>query len=101
MRYRNNCSGVDLSMLEFALNVIKWGAIYSIPIVIIITLSTKDNDIDRLLRNCGLKNADGKLPKLLSKDLRNYGYNLVFTLPSGVCLKDFENEQNKISSEIS
>lgn len=81
---------------EFIITTLKYISLFGTPVAGIVMLITKEKNTNVLLRNCGIVNKDGKLPKLLSKNIKNYGYDLVFSIPAGICSEDFKKKQQEI-----
>lgn len=87
-------------ILDFLKQSIIYAFLFSIPTIPVIWWYTRDNKISKLLKNCGLINKDGEIPKLIKKELRHYGYDLTFSLPAGICLADFEKQQQEIEQYL-
>lgn len=86
--------------MDFLFKTLLWGGIAAAPVIPLLLKNARDNKINSLLRNCGIKNKDGKLPKLLSKNVRHYGYDITFGLPAGICLGDFQKRQQEIEQYL-
>ena len=84
---------------EFIKDTIKYILLFGMPIIPAALLSTQDKTT-RLLRNCGIVNKDGNIPKLIKKETRHYGYDIEFKLPAGICLSDFEKQQQEIEQYL-
>jgi S-DNA-T family DNA segregation ATPase FtsK/SpoIIIE len=85
---------------EFLLKALMWGSIFAIPVVPLVILNKMDNKSEKLLRNCGIVNKDGKHPKLIRQDTKDYGYDLIFSLQAGICLEDFKRQQKEIEQYL-
>lgn len=85
---------------QFLLSSLKYTLLFGLPLIPMILWINREHKIVKLLRNCGIINKDKKLPKLLHKDLKRYGYDMVFSLPAGICLSDFEKQQQEINQYL-
>jgi S-DNA-T family DNA segregation ATPase FtsK/SpoIIIE len=73
------------------------GVVFGIPVLL---FSRKDK-FECLMKNCGIKNKDDKVPLIYSKKKRPYGYDLTIHLPEGLCLSDIEKHTEAIETNLS
>lgn len=50
--------------------------------------------------NLGLFNAEKKTPQLVKKDKNDLGERYIFSIPSGLCLSDFEKVKEELETVI-
>lgn len=55
-----------------------------------------DNEFDRIMKACKIKNFEDQIPKAYNKTKTEYGYRVTFHMPEGVCLKDIKKHQEEI-----
>ncbi len=60
----------------------------------------KTNKYKKLWTNTGLINKEGEMPLLVKKQKRNFGYDLLFTLPSGLSTDDFIKQKQNIEQNL-
>lgn len=57
---------------------------------------TNQKQHKKLWINTALVNKDGAMPSLIRKVKRDFGYDMVFSLPTGLSTKDFESKKEAI-----
>jgi S-DNA-T family DNA segregation ATPase FtsK/SpoIIIE len=85
--------GIFITMV---IELAKWGAIFGIPILI---LCRKDKT-EKLMRSCGIKNNNDKVPLLYNKKKKDYGYEMTLHLPAGLCLSDVEKHKEALETNL-
>jgi S-DNA-T family DNA segregation ATPase FtsK/SpoIIIE len=85
--------GIFITMV---IELAKWGAIFGIPVLI---LCRKDKT-EKLMRSCGIKNNNDKVPLLYNKKKKDYGYEMTLHLPAGLCLSDVEKHKEAIETNL-
>lgn len=65
------------------------------------TFSTgKKRELDDLFTECGLKNKDGKLPRILNKLENSIGSAYIFDTPDGMSYSDFASKSDKFAAHF-
>lgn len=110
-----NASGKEISLVELGTAALVVGAcssVFSLGSIGVLMyglgascyayniLSNKGSTYKKLWTNTGLINKDGAMPLLINKRKREFGYDLVFTLPTGLSTEDFEKNKKAIEQHL-
>jgi len=60
----------------------------------------KNGELGKLFKACKLQNPDKKVPLVIMKEDKDYGYDVTLHLPEGLSLKDFEKKQEAIEQYL-
>ena len=64
--------------------------------LIIKDFNEKNNDWNKLFRNCRIKNTGEQIPRLVDQKNRDNGTEYIFTIPLGLSEEDFEKKKAAI-----
>jgi S-DNA-T family DNA segregation ATPase FtsK/SpoIIIE len=87
---------IESMFIELFKQVFIWGGIFGIPVLLL----CRQDKTEKLMKSCGIKNKNDKIPLLYSKKKKEYGYDLTFHLPDGLCLSDIEKHQEAIETSL-
>jgi S-DNA-T family DNA segregation ATPase FtsK/SpoIIIE len=87
---------IESMFIELFKQVLLWGGIFGIPVLLL----CRQDKTEKLMKSCGIKNKNDKIPLLYSKKKKEYGYDLTFHLPDGLCLSDIEKHQEAIETSL-
>jgi S-DNA-T family DNA segregation ATPase FtsK/SpoIIIE len=87
---------IESMFIELFKQVFIWGGIFGIPVLLL----CRQDKTEKLMKSCGIKNKNDKIPLLYSKKKKEYGYDLTFHLPDGLCLSDIEKHQEAIETNL-
>jgi S-DNA-T family DNA segregation ATPase FtsK/SpoIIIE len=73
------------------------GAAAAIPLLRSINTNS---DYTKLLKNCSIKNTDAEYPRIIKRERKEYGRDVVFSVPAGIELKNFIDNQNKFNQYL-
>lgn len=59
----------------------------------------RDKKLEKMLDKCNVKNGEA-LPRLIKKQKNGIGTRYLFTIPTGMCIKDFENKEQEIAQAL-
>jgi S-DNA-T family DNA segregation ATPase FtsK/SpoIIIE len=87
---------INEMFLELFKQILIWGGIFGIPVLLL----TREDKTSKLMKACGIKNKNDKIPLLYKKTPKEYGYDLTLRLPEGLCLSDIEKHQEAIETNL-
>jgi S-DNA-T family DNA segregation ATPase FtsK/SpoIIIE len=87
---------IESMFIELFKQVLLWGGIFGIPVLLL----CRQDKTEKLMKSCGIKNKNDKIPLLYSKKKKEYGYDLTLHLPDGLCLSDIEKHQEAIETSL-
>ena len=87
---------IEGMFIELFKQILIWGGIFGIPVLIL----CRQDKTEKLMRSCGIKNKDDKVPLVYSKTKKDYGYDMTLHLPEGLCVSDIEKHQEAIETSL-
>jgi S-DNA-T family DNA segregation ATPase FtsK/SpoIIIE len=96
---KNNFGGaavIEGMFMELFKQIAIWGIIFGLPVLAL----CRTDKTEKLMRNCGIKNKDDKVPIVYDKKKKEYGYDLTLHLPEGLCLSDIQKHQEAIETNL-
>jgi S-DNA-T family DNA segregation ATPase FtsK/SpoIIIE len=87
---------IESMFIELFKQVFIWGGIFGIPVLLL----CRQDKTEKLMKSCGIKNKNDKIPLLYSKKKKEYGYDMTLHLPDGLCLSDIEKHQEAIETSL-
>jgi S-DNA-T family DNA segregation ATPase FtsK/SpoIIIE len=87
---------IESMFIELFKQILVWGGIFGIPVLLL----CRQDKIEKLIKSCGIKNKNDKVPLVYSKKKKEYGYDMTLHLPDGLCLSDIEKHQEAIETSL-
>ncbi len=87
---------IEGMFIELFKQIALWGCIFGIPVLALCW----DDKTSKLMKACGIKNKNDKIPLVYQKKKKEYGYDLTLHLPEGLCLSDIEKHQEAIETNL-
>jgi S-DNA-T family DNA segregation ATPase FtsK/SpoIIIE len=87
---------IESMFIELFKQILVWGGIFGIPVLLL----CRQDKIEKLMKSCGIKNKNDKVPLVYSKKKKEYGYDMTLHLPDGLCLSDIEKHQEAIETSL-